>query len=48
MSERIRILFVDDEENALLALKNLFKREFTIYTARDAKEALKLIEEALK
>ncbi|HLG21402.1 MAG TPA: ATP-binding protein [Candidatus Manganitrophaceae bacterium] len=39
------ILFVDDEENALLALKNLFKREFTLYTARDAKEALKLIEE---
>lgn len=38
------ILFVDDEEMSLLTFKNLFKREFTIYTASTGEEAIKLIE----
>jgi len=38
------ILFVDDEEMALITLKNLFKKEFTIYTARNGEEALEMID----
>lgn len=38
------ILFVDDEEMALITFKNLFKKEFTVYTARNGEEALQFIE----
>lgn len=38
------ILFVDDEEMALITFKNLFKKEFTVFTARSGEEALQLIE----
>lgn len=38
------ILFVDDEEMALVTFKNLFKKEFTIHTAGSGKAALELIE----
>ncbi len=38
------ILFVDDEEMALVTFKNLFKKEFTIHTAGSGGAALELIE----
>ncbi len=38
------ILFVDDEEMALVTFKNLFKKEFTIYTAGNGEDALRFAE----
>ena len=38
------ILFVDDEEMALITFKNLFKKEFTIYTAGSGEEALRFVD----
>lgn len=38
------ILFVDDEEMALITFKNLFKKEFTVYTAGSGEASLQLIE----
>lgn len=37
------ILFVDDEPLALVTYQNVFKGDFTIYTALDGDEALKVI-----
>ncbi len=37
------VLFVDDEELALLTFQRLFKEELTIYTAQDGEEALSVI-----
>ena len=34
------ILFVDDEEMAVVTFKHLFKNDFTIYTASNGEEAL--------
>jgi len=39
------ILFVDDEEMALVTFKTLLKKEFTIYTAGSGEAALELIED---
>jgi len=39
------VLFVDDEEQAIITFKNLFKDDFTIYTAQNGEEALKILEE---
>jgi len=39
------VLFVDDEEMALLTYRNLFKGEMVIYTASDGEAALKIIQE---
>lgn len=39
------VLFVDDEEMALITFKGLFKRDFTIYTASNGETALRIIEE---
>jgi len=37
------ILFVDDEEMALVSLTDLYDREFTIYTANSGREALDIL-----
>jgi signal transduction histidine kinase len=39
------ILFVDDEEMALVTFRNLFKREFTVYTAKTGEEAIKFLDD---
>ncbi|GAB4317507.1 MAG: response regulator [Candidatus Zixiibacteriota bacterium] len=39
-----RVLFVDDEENLLNAIRRQFRREFDMTTAQSGKEALALIE----
>jgi len=42
--EKIRILYVDDEENNLQAFKANFRREFKIFLAIDAKEGREILE----
>ena len=37
--DQIKVLYVDDEENNLIAFKATFRRDFTIFTASSAKEA---------
>ena len=43
--KRIRILYLDDEENNLSAFKAGFRRNFEIYTASNALDAYRLLEE---
>ena len=38
-SRDIKVLYVDDEENNLIAFKASFRRDFTIFTANSAAEA---------
>jgi two-component system, sensor histidine kinase and response regulator len=44
MSNRIRILFVDDEENNLVSFTAFFRREYEVYTAPNAAAALKILD----
>jgi response regulator RpfG family c-di-GMP phosphodiesterase len=41
--ERIGLLFVDDEERVLNALRALFRNEYHVYTAANGEEALALV-----
>ncbi len=43
MSEIIRVLYVDDEENNLLSFRAAFRREFHVHTAVSGMEALELL-----
>jgi signal transduction histidine kinase len=43
VKNKFNILYVDDEESNLLIFKNTFKREYTIYTAKSAKEGIKIL-----
>lgn len=45
MSETISVLYVDDEENNLLAFKAAFRREFHVITAISGAEALEKLKE---
>lgn len=38
------VLFVDDEEMALIGLEEQYEREFTIYTAKSGKEAIETLQ----
>lgn len=38
------VLFVDDEEMALISLEEQYEREFTIYTAKSGKEAIETLQ----
>ena len=40
----VKILYIDDEENNLLAFKASFRRQYEIYTANSAAEGLKILE----
>ncbi|MHA7128023.1 response regulator [Algoriphagus namhaensis] len=42
--EKIRILYVDDEENNLQAFRATFRRDYKIHLAIDAKEGRKILE----
>lgn len=44
-NERIRVLYLDDEENNLNAFKAGFRREYEIYTFSDHVEALRILDE---
>ncbi|MBI1822768.1 MAG: response regulator [Nitrospirae bacterium] len=37
------VLFVDDEDLAILTISRVFQKDFTIYTARGAEEALEIL-----
>jgi response regulator RpfG family c-di-GMP phosphodiesterase len=41
----IKVLYVDDEENNLVAFKASFRRYFTIFTAKSPKEAQVILKE---
>jgi two-component system NtrC family sensor kinase len=46
MDEKVKILFVDDEENVLNAVKRVFlDTDYTILTALSGEDALKILEE---
>lgn len=42
--ERIRVLYVDDEENNLIAFRAYFRKDYEVYTAVSAAEAFRLLE----
>ncbi|EOZ95837.1 Two-component response regulator [Indibacter alkaliphilus LW1] len=44
-TEKIKILYVDDEENNLQAFKATFRRDYKIYLAISAVEARKILDE---
>jgi len=43
MPDKIRILYVDDEENNLLSFKAFFRKEYEVYTANGPFEAFELL-----
>ncbi|HTN45496.1 MAG TPA: hybrid sensor histidine kinase/response regulator [Flavipsychrobacter sp.] len=45
MEEKLKILYVDDEENNLIGFKAAFRMDYNVLTAASAKEGLSLIEE---
>ncbi len=45
ISQKINVLYIDDEENNLNAFKAVFRREFNVFVAESAKEGLKIIDE---
>jgi signal transduction histidine kinase len=40
MSERVKILYLDDEENNLFSFKALFRRDYDVYTTTSAQDAV--------
>jgi signal transduction histidine kinase len=42
--EKVKILYVDDEEHNLVAFRANFKRQYEIFTASSAEQALRLLE----
>lgn len=45
MSEKLNILFVDDEECVLRSLKALFKRDYNVITSTDGQKALEFLKQ---
>jgi response regulator RpfG family c-di-GMP phosphodiesterase len=43
MSDKIKILYLDDEENNLIAFKALFRREYEVFTTTSAREAVEYL-----
>ena len=41
--EKIKILYLDDEENNLVAFKALFRREYDVFTTTSAREAVEYL-----
>lgn len=44
MSEKISVLYVDDEENNLIAFRAFFRKKYTVFTALSALEAEQILE----
>ncbi len=44
MADKIRVLYVDDEENNLISFRANFRKDYEVYTANGAAEALRIIE----
>lgn len=45
MADKIKLLYVDDEEANLNVFRIAFKRRYNVITANDAEEGLKLLDE---
>lgn len=45
MTEKLKILYVDDEENNLVSFRAYFKRQYQIFTALSAMEAFDILKE---
>ena len=45
MTEKARILFVDDEKRVLNAMRGLFRREYELFLTTDGAEAIRLVAE---
>ena len=45
MSEKINVLYVDDEENNLTAFKSFFRKEYKVFTANSAEKAFEVLEQ---
>ncbi len=45
MLEKLKVLYVDDEENNLISFQAYFKRQYQIYTAKGALEAFGLLKD---
>src|SRR5690554_145595 len=45
MKDKIRVLYIDDEDNNLSSFKASLRKDFKIYTVNDPEEGLKLAEE---
>ncbi|HEX2616752.1 MAG TPA: ATP-binding protein [Flavobacteriales bacterium] len=43
-TERIKVLYVDDEEGNLMAFRATFRRDFDVYVATNAQDAIALLE----
>ena len=43
MADKFSVLFVDDEEYNLIAFRATFRKDYTIFTAKSGKEALKIL-----
>ena len=43
MSEKIRVLYVDDEEQNLISFRANFRKQYDVFTAISADEALDLL-----
>ena len=44
MPEKIKILYVDDEENNLNSFRAYFRKEYNIYTALNVFEAFEILQ----
>ena len=42
--EKIKVLYIDDEESNLVAFKASFRRSFTVFVAKSAEEGLKVLQ----
>ena len=45
MEEKIKVLYVDDEENNLLSFKAVFRIKYKVFTAISAKIGLEILEQ---
>lgn len=45
MKKKIRVLYLDDEENNLRSFKAAFRRDFQVYTAQNTEEAFAIVKE---
>lgn len=43
MTNRLNVLYVDDEENNLISFKSIFRKTYQVYTATNAVDALNII-----
>ncbi|ADY53881.1 response regulator receiver protein [Pseudopedobacter saltans DSM 12145] len=44
MADKIKVLYVDDEDNNLISFKANFRMEYKVFTAISGEEALKILE----